>query len=177
MQTTAKLRHLRQSPRKVRLVADMIRGLDVLAANDQLKFVDKRATKPILKLINSAIANAEHNDKLTKENLFIKEIRVDEGPTLKRWRPRAFGRAGAIRKRTSHISLILAEKIPTDKKIKPKDKAEKVDTKIVRDLSEVEKDIKTDKEDKKDKDSQAKKFTGDKTGQGKKAKVFNRKSG
>ena len=141
MQTTAKLRHLRQSPRKVRLVADLIRGLEVGHALDELKFVKKRSTAPLIKLINSAVANAEHNHKLKKENLFIKEIRVDQGPILKRWRPRAFGRAGAIQKKTSHISLVLAEIKPTgkeggkkyDKVKKQKDKQ----VKVVKSLDEI----------------------------------------
>lgn len=109
MQITAKLKYLRMSPRKVRLVANVVRKMEVNSALDQLKFINKKAAKPIEKLINSGIANAEHNYELNKNNLYIKEIRVDESTTLKRWIPRAFGRATPIRKRSSHIFLTLGE--------------------------------------------------------------------
>ncbi|PIP28935.1 50S ribosomal protein L22, partial [Candidatus Kuenenbacteria bacterium CG23_combo_of_CG06-09_8_20_14_all_39_39] len=85
METTAKLRYLRMSPRKVRLVVDAIRGVSVEQALARLKFSDKRAVQPVAKLLNSAIANAEHNQDLKRDNLLIKEIKVDEGPVLKRW--------------------------------------------------------------------------------------------
>ncbi len=125
MQVTAKVRYIRLSPRKVRLVADVIRGLNVEAALDQLNFMNKRARLPVMKLLNSAIANAENNFELDKGNLYIKEIRVDEGPTLRRWRPRAFGRATPIRKRTSHISIVLAEVVDSGKKAGKKPAAQK----------------------------------------------------
>ncbi|MCD4705591.1 50S ribosomal protein L22, partial [bacterium] len=107
MEMKAKAKYIKMSPKKVRLVVDVIRKMDVDNALAQLKFINKLAAKPVEKLINSAIANAKHNFGLEKDNLYIKEIKVDEGAILKRWRPRAFGRAGAIRKRSSHISLIL----------------------------------------------------------------------
>lgn len=109
MKITAKAKHIRMSPRKVRLVVDAVRGKNVIEAMDALKFMNKLATNPVTKLINSAIANAHHNYEIEKDNLKIDEIRVDEGATLKRWMPRAFGRATPIRKRTSHISLVLGE--------------------------------------------------------------------
>ncbi len=109
MEVKATAKHIKMSPRKVRLVADMVRGMEVNKALDQLNFTNKWAKKPIKKLIESAIANAENNFELDKNNLFIKEIRVDEGATLKRWMPRAHGRATSIRKRMSHIFLTLAE--------------------------------------------------------------------
>lgn len=109
MEVTAKLRYLRIAPRKVRLVADLIRGKNVEEATHILNFVRKRAAKPILKLLNSAIANATHNFQLKKENLYIAKITVDEGPKLKRWRPRARGIAYEIQKKTSHVTLVLAE--------------------------------------------------------------------
>ena len=143
MPISAKLRHLRMSPRKVRLVADVIRGLDVKVAKDQLEFMNKRAAKPLLKLLNSAIANATDNLKLKKDNLFISELKVDEAPTIKRWMPRAFGRASAINKRTSHINIILdtkGEKPETHeiKETKEKDKKKiDKDVKIVKSLDEV----------------------------------------
>ncbi|MAG44870.1 50S ribosomal protein L22 [bacterium] len=111
MKITAKLRHLRMSPRKVRLVANLVRGMDVIQAKTQLKFMSKRAAGHVLKLLESAIANAKNNFNIQNENnLFIFEIRVDQGPSLKRWRARAMGRAARILKRTSHITLVLDEK-------------------------------------------------------------------
>jgi large subunit ribosomal protein L22 len=149
MQTQAKLRHLRISPRKVRLVVDAIRGQEVQAALDQLQFIRKKASLPVSKLLKSSIANAEHNHELKKDNLYIKEIKVDEGPSLKRWRPRAFGRASAIQKRTSHISLILAEIKPTTPKADKKKKQEKTldKAKVVKSLDEI-KDKPEEKSDK-----------------------------
>jgi len=114
MEVKAKAKYIRRSPKKVRLVVDIIRGLDVSTAENQLKFMNKGAVEPILKLLNSVVANAEHNFELKKDNLYIKEIRVDQGPTLKRWMPRAMGRATTIRKRSSHISVVLSEKVPSN---------------------------------------------------------------
>jgi large subunit ribosomal protein L22 len=110
MDVHASLRHLRQSPRKVRLVVNTVRGLSVAAAETRLSFLPKQAAKPVLKLLRSAIANAEHNFKLDKQDLYVRHITADGGPTLSRWRPRAFGRAAPIRKRTTHITLILSTK-------------------------------------------------------------------
>lgn len=106
LKAKAQLNYLRISPRKVRLVADLIRGLKVIEAEQQLRFCPKRAAKPLLKLLKSAIANAlaSGNDL---SNLYISEIRVNPGPTLKRWRARARGRSAMIRKRTSHIIINL----------------------------------------------------------------------
>ncbi len=103
------LKNYRQSPRKVRLVADSVRGKKVDVALVELEFLPKRASLAISKLILSAKANAANNFKVT-ENLFIKEIRVDEGPTLKRHRPVSRGRAHAINKRTSHVNIALGVK-------------------------------------------------------------------
>jgi len=89
---------------------DLIRGLDASKAVSQLKFLTKRSAGPVLKLLNSATANALKNQGLTEENLYISDIKVDSGPSLKRWRARAMGRAAAILKRTSHITLTLKEK-------------------------------------------------------------------
>src|SRR5260221_14716768 len=110
MEVIAKARFIRMSPRKVRLVAGLVRGMDVGPAKAQLRFYTKAAARPVLKLIESAEANAEHNFKMSKETLFIKRITVDGGPSLKRWRARAFGRAAAIKKRTSHITVWLSER-------------------------------------------------------------------
>jgi len=125
MQVKAKLRYLRMSPKKVRLVVNLIRGLKVEAAIIQLGFVNKIAKKPVLKLINSAISNAENNFSLKKDNLYIKEIRVDEAGALDRWQPKAHGRATPIKKRLSHVILILAEITPTKAKAKKSKKEEK----------------------------------------------------
>ncbi len=110
MAIKAQVKYIRMSPRKVRLVADLIRGLDVEEAENQLRFMNKIAAEPVLKLLKSAVANALNNFKLKKENLYIKEIQVNGGPTLKRWQPKAFGRATPIRKRSSHIAVVLDER-------------------------------------------------------------------
>lgn len=109
MDIHASLRHLHQSPRKVRLVVDMIRGRSVVDAATRLAFLKKGAAEPVLKLLNSAIANAAHNFHLAKETLFVKTITADAGVTTKRFRPRAFGRAAPIRKRTTHIMIVLSD--------------------------------------------------------------------
>ncbi len=119
MEVIAKLNSLRMSPRKVRLVAGLIRRMRVNDAETQLQFLNKAASEPVLKLLRSAKANAEHNFKLDAESLWVSHITVNDGKTLKRWRPRAYGRAGAIRKRTSHITLKLSDgPIPIKKKKK-----------------------------------------------------------
>ncbi len=106
----AHLKHYRQAPRKVRLVADLVRGKDLEKALIELEYLPKRASRIIKKLIESASANAEHNFKVPKEKLFIEEIRVDKGITLKRWRPRARGAAKRINKRSSNIFVRLGIK-------------------------------------------------------------------
>lgn len=110
MQIVAKLKYLRLTPRKVRSVLNVIRGFDVVSAEAQLIHLPKRASQLILKLLNSAVNNALNRYTLKKEDLYIKEIFADEGPTLYRWLPRAFGRATPIRKRSSHITIILSTK-------------------------------------------------------------------
>lgn len=122
MEVRATAKHIKIGPLKTRLVIDLVRGLKVERAIDQLQFLNKWAAKPVLKLVNSAVANAVNNFELDKDNLFIKEIKVDEGPKMKRWMPKAFGRATPFLKRTSHITLVLGELkdsgIKTGKKIK-----------------------------------------------------------
>lgn len=122
MEVKASLRYLRMSPRKVRLVADLIRGKKVIEAENYLKVLKKRAKEPLLKLLKSAVANARHNFNLAPENLYIAQIRVDEGPALKRWMPRARGSASLIKKRSSHIFLVLKELNQTVKNKKDKKK-------------------------------------------------------
>ena len=118
MEVIAQLRGLRMSPRKVRLVANMVRRMDVAVAETQLKFYNKAASKPLLKLLQSAMANAEHNFKLDPSKLWIRHLTVDGGPTLKRWRSRAFGRAAPIRKRTAHVVIKLTDEAKPAQKIK-----------------------------------------------------------
>ena len=105
----ARLNHLRIAPRKVRIVADAIRGKKVEEAKSILGFSVKRACEPIKKLLDSAVANAKEGKGMKEEGLFISEIIVNGGPVLKRWRPRARGRAERIRKRTSRITIVLEE--------------------------------------------------------------------
>ena len=119
------LNNLRIAPRKVRLIANMVKKSPALSALAQLKFQNKKAALPIMKLLKSAMASAANNFNLPPENLYISNILVDEGTKLKRFRPRAFGRAGAIHKKTSHITIILEEKIITGAK-RPKKKVEEV---------------------------------------------------
>ncbi len=106
------------APRKVRLVSDLIRKMPVLEAEAQLMSSSKRAAGPILKLLKSGIDAAAKNLNLTPENLYVANIYVDEGETLKRFRPRAFGRAGAIHKKTSHITIVLESSVTPPKRKK-----------------------------------------------------------
>lgn len=110
MQVTAKLKYLRIAPRKLRLVADLIRGKDVLKARAELNFLTKRGASPFLKLLESAIANAKNNFQLDEKDLYLAKVLVDEGPKLKRWRPRARGQAFPIQKKTSHLLIVLEQK-------------------------------------------------------------------
>ncbi|MBY7703529.1 50S ribosomal protein L22 [Vibrio harveyi] len=109
MEAKAKLSMIRISPRKVRLVADTIRNKPVANAIAILQNTNKDAVKPVLKLLNSAIANAVNNNGMDADKLFVKTIFVNEGPTLKRFRPRAHGRAYEILKRTSHIVIVVSD--------------------------------------------------------------------
>ena len=111
MKAHARMNHVRQSPYKVRRVLDLVRGMPVDDAEDVLTHTQRRASDVILKCLRSAIANAEHNMALDRDELFIAEAYADEGPTLKRWRPRARGRATRIRKRTSHITIVVADEM------------------------------------------------------------------
>ncbi|MDO9535444.1 MAG: 50S ribosomal protein L22 [Bacillota bacterium] len=110
MEAKAQARFVRIAPRKARIVMDLIRGKNVGEAFSILQFVPKRASGIIEKVVQSAVANAEHNYEMNKDDLFIFKAFVDEGPTLKRFRPRAMGRASAIRKRSSHLTVILSER-------------------------------------------------------------------
>lgn len=111
MKVTASLKNLRTSPRKVRLVTDSVVGMDAKAALVHLGHLVKKTSEPVEKLLNSALANAENNFGLDRDNMFISSILVGEGPRMKRWLPRAQGRATLILKRTSHIKLELEERV------------------------------------------------------------------
>lgn len=115
MDVHAKLRYLRMAPRKVRLVVDAVRGMKAEEAEIRLSFLPKAAAGPVLKLLRSAMANAEHNFKLPRTTLWVKTAMTDGGPTLHRWQPRAMGRATPIRKRTAHITLVLSDEKPVKK--------------------------------------------------------------
>lgn len=124
----AELNKYRQAPRKVRLLADLIRGKKVDEAIALVSFSGKRAADPMVKLLKSAIANATHNFKLPAESLVVKTIRVDGGVIMKRGMPRAFGRSFLINKRTSHVLLELESK---DEEVKTKKAEKKVVKKAV----------------------------------------------
>jgi large subunit ribosomal protein L22 len=109
MKVKAQAKYVRQSPYKVRLVLDLVRGLPVEEAEHVLRLTSRGATEPVAKVLHSAVANAEHNHALDPEDLVIAEAFADEGPTLKRFRPRARGRAARIRKRTSHITIVVSD--------------------------------------------------------------------
>lgn len=136
MKVTAKLRYLRIAPRKVRLVADLIRDKSATEAQTILNFTTKKAAPVLLKLLKSAVANAKNNFQLEEKNLYLSKILVDEGPKYKRWMPRARGVASEIQKKTSHLTLVLDEIVKKPKKIKkvkPKViKKEKVEEKIAK---------------------------------------------
>ena len=107
--TRAVLRYARLSPYKVREVLDLVRGKPVHEAEDILRFSERDAAIVVGKVLHSAVANAENNDELDPEELYVSACFADEGTTIKRWRPRARGRATRIRKRTSHITVIVSD--------------------------------------------------------------------
>lgn len=133
------LKYLRIAPRKVRLVAELIKNKPVDVAAAILSVTNKKAALPLLKLLRSAVANAKHNFKLEANKLFVKSIRVDQGPMLKRWMPRARGAVNQIQKKTSHVWLVLGvkeegeekfaifkeEKVKKEKKVKGEKKEER----------------------------------------------------
>lgn len=137
MQAKAQLRHIRIAPRKIRLLIDLIRGMRVEDAVVQLELSKKQASRPILKLLNSAVANAVHNFDMLPETLVIKTAFVDGGPILYRWQPRAMGRATPLRKRSSHVTLVLEGEAPEKKEKKKKEK--KVEPDVETDVQEVKK--------------------------------------
>ncbi len=109
MEANAIAKHVRMSPSKIRPVADAIRGKKIEKAYITLRNLNKRAAEFLLKTVNSAVANLQDQDPVARlDEMIIKEIRIDEGTTLKRWQPRAMGRATPIRKRSSHISVVVS---------------------------------------------------------------------
>jgi large subunit ribosomal protein L22 len=110
METSAVAKFVRISPRKIRLIMDQVRGKRVDEALNMLSFAPQKGALILKKLINSAVANAEQNSGVDVDALFVKRVYADEGPTLKRFRPRAQGRATRIRKRSSHLTVVLDEK-------------------------------------------------------------------
>jgi large subunit ribosomal protein L22 len=111
MQVSAKLNNLRIAPRKIRLVTNLIKKMDIEEAVNQLDFTIKKGSAPIKKLLQSAVSNGENNFGIDKNNMYVLDVIVGAGPTLKRWMPKAFGRAGQILKRTSRVEIILEEKV------------------------------------------------------------------
>lgn len=126
----AELNKYRQAPRKVRLLAELVKGKKIDEAVALLSFSGKRAAEPIIKLVNSAVANAKHNFKLSPDVLFVKNMTVDGGIVLKRGMPRAFGRSFPIKKRTSHICLDLGVNEESIKEVKKDDKKVAVKKKV-----------------------------------------------
>ena len=112
--TSATMKYVRTSPQKMRRVVDLVRGQHVEEARRILRFSGLGASRDVEKLLNSAIANAEQRPGVIAENLVIERAWVDEGPTLKRFRPRAYGRATKVRKRTSHVTLVVRTMGPDD---------------------------------------------------------------
>ena len=109
METKAVAKYIRISPQKTRLVADVVRGMDVETAITTLRFMPKKAARILRKVIESAVANADQMETIDVDSLYVKKIHSDGGPSLKRFRPRAMGRATRIIKRTSHITVIVDE--------------------------------------------------------------------
>ena len=152
MEAKAYLKFTRISSKKVRLVVDMISGKKIDVARDQLRFSTKKSAPIVLKVLNSAVQNAEYNKKLKADDLTVSKAFVDEGATLKRWRPRAFGKAAPIRKRTSSVTIIVSDgkddlvsKNKVKKELKPEEKKKHKDT------------VKEEKVDIKKKDTKVKK--------------------
>jgi len=151
MPVTAKLKNLRIAPRKVRLVAEIVRRKSAEEAQVILNFTTKKAAPALLKLLKQAVAGARTNFQIEEKNLYISKILVDEGPKYKRWMPRARGMATPIYKRTSHITLILDETVKKDRPssarrtTKKQEKTEKIEKTISQAVERVEKDSRVEK--------------------------------
>ncbi len=155
MKVHAELNNLRISPRKVKLVADLIKGMDALEAVSQLDVAIKKTSGYLQKLLLSAIANGENNFGLAKDNLFVFDVQVGAGPTLKRWMPKAYGRAGQILKRTSKVRIILEERIEgKDRKSKEQLEKEK-EERMKKAAAELKKEETEKKEEEKSKETKS----------------------
>ena len=110
MPAMAQIKYIRMTPRKMRVVANQVRGKGVQEAMDYLSFCRRSAAVPLLKLLKSAVANADQKGGMDLENLYVSELTVDKGPTMRRWMPRARGMATQILKRTSHVKVVVDEK-------------------------------------------------------------------
>jgi len=110
MAVKATAKYVRVAPRKAREAADLIRGKSVAEARSVLFFANRNSARVVAEVLNSAVANAEHNNALSADDLYVQEVRVDEGPTLKRWKFRAMGRVNRIRKRSSHITVAVDQR-------------------------------------------------------------------
>lgn len=133
MEINAQLNYAHIAPRKMRLVIDMVRGRDLASAELVLNSLIKRGAPPVLKLLRSAAANAVNNFQLDESGLYVKDIRVNAGPVAKRMMPRAFGRGATIRKRMSHVVLVLAERDGTRTGAKAGKRKKNQDQPVVRD--------------------------------------------
>ena len=114
MEARASARYVRVTPTKARRVVDLVRGMKADEAAAILRYAPQAAAEPVRKVIESAVANAENNEGLDPDSLYITQVFVDEGPTMKRYRPRAHGRAYRIRKRTSHITVVVEARFDDD---------------------------------------------------------------
>ncbi|MCL5017202.1 MAG: 50S ribosomal protein L22 [Patescibacteria group bacterium] len=166
---TVKLRHLHIAPRKARLIANLIKGMTANEAEAQLMLASKRSAEPILKLLKSAVANAVNNRKVDQDALVVETVMVDQGPSFKRFLPRAMGRATPILKRTCHVTLVLKEA--------KKKKTARFNTAIVKKEKEAKKIAKAVNKPKyENKDSVEKEAPKSESKQGFTKKVFRRKS-
>lgn len=186
MKVSAKLKSLRMPNRKVKLVADLIKGMDIKDALNQLDNTVKKSSPFMITLLNSAIANGENNFGIDKDNMYIFDVVVKEGITLKRWMPKAYGRATPIRRRSSHIEIVIEERVE-GKNRKTKEQLEKekkfrLDARKKLEKESAEKQDKeekdtaktTEKADIKPKDGKAESKASDR---GWAKKMFNRKAG
>lgn len=110
MQARAEAKHIRISPRKMKAIADLVRGKNIKDARAILKFTPRKGAEIFLKVLNSAVANAENNNHLDVDTLIVKDIYANQGPTLKRWNAGSMGRANPVLRRSSHVGVIVAEK-------------------------------------------------------------------
>lgn len=171
MQVKATTKYIHNSPRKLRLVANAVKGLNVSEAEKQLMFMEQKGGAIISKTLKSAVSSATHNFSLDKDNLYIFNARVDKGPVMKRWRAAAFGVAHPIIRKTSHFTLILEERV------KGKKSAKKVETEKVESAPMKEKAEKEEKSTFGKKGYETKETKLKKQGKGFVNKIFRRKSG